>query len=332
VEPERPAAALPDNKAASRTPKRKAGPELEREPTTLAHVVAKGETLSHLALRNGTTAAAIRKANGWTRDRTLRVGETLRIPAPARAALARSATKKEKALPAAQRGHVKLESPMGTFEGDVFDATGQISDAARDAFERVLACKRTGRHEPIHGRLIRLVAKVSQHFKGRKVHVVSGFRPWTPEQYTTESRHNFGRAVDFRVEGVANEEVRDFLRGFKGVGVGYYPNSSFVHLDVRDEPAYWVDYAGPGEPPRYAHARKPAANAEPSASGGTENSPAEGPADHNKAAVEARSPEEADLRAALVEELHRIPSSEEPPALETSPETPIPALLAAPRE
>ena len=32
---------------------------------------------------------------------------------------------------------------------------------------------------------------------------------------------------------------------------GYYPNSTFVHLDVRDTPGFWIDYSRPGEPPRY---------------------------------------------------------------------------------
>jgi hypothetical protein len=45
--------------------------------------------------------------------------------------------------------------------------------------------------------------------------------------------------------------LRDFLRTQARVGVGYYPNSSFVHLDVRKQSAYWVDHAGPGQPPSY---------------------------------------------------------------------------------
>jgi hypothetical protein len=44
--------------------------------------------------------------------------------------------------------------------------------------------------------------------------------------------------------------VRDYLRTFKNVGVGYYPNSSFVHFDVRGHNSHWTDYAGPGQPPR----------------------------------------------------------------------------------
>ena len=49
--------------------------------------------------------------------------------------------------------------------------------------------------------------------------------------------------------------MRDYLRTLSDVGVGYYPNSSFVHLDVRDTNTYWVDYAGPGEAPRDTNKR-----------------------------------------------------------------------------
>jgi hypothetical protein len=58
-----------------------------------------------------------------------------------------------------------------------------------------------------------------------------------------------GLACDFRVEGVKATDLRDYLRkSFEKVGVGYYPNSSFVHLDVRkDRSAFWIDYSGPGE-------------------------------------------------------------------------------------
>jgi len=42
-------------------------------------------------------------------------------------------------------------------------------------------------------------------------------------------------------------------RTFDKVGVGYYPNSSFVHLDVRkDHSAFWIDYSGPGERAMYS--------------------------------------------------------------------------------
>ena len=69
------------------------------------------------------------------------------------------------------------------------------------------------------------------------------------------SPHKRGVACDFRIEGVALPVLRDYLRNtFHGVGVGYYPISNFVHLDVgRKQDAFWIDYSGPGETPRYGH-------------------------------------------------------------------------------
>jgi len=54
--------------------------------------------------------------------------------------------------------------------------------------------------------------------------------------------------------------VRDYLRTLPGVGVGYYPNSSFLHLDVRGRSTHWVDYAGPGEAPRKTSHAPPVAS------------------------------------------------------------------------
>ena len=56
-----------------------------------------------------------------------------------------------------------------------------------------------------------------------------------------------------RVEGVENRDLRDVIaRSFQGVGVGYYPNSSFIHVDIRERRAAWIDYAGPGQSACYA--------------------------------------------------------------------------------
>ena len=85
------------------------------------------------------------------------------------------------------------------------------------------------------------------------------------------------QAVDFSIQGVPNTVLRDYLRRFRNCGVGYYPNSSFVHLDVRTSAAYWVDYAGPGEAPRSrprSETRTAVARSEP-ASGPIEEAGAE---------------------------------------------------------
>jgi hypothetical protein len=108
-----------------------------------------------------------------------------------------------------------------------------------------------GLSHPIEPRLVHLLAAVSNHFGSRKIEIISGFRPYSPLQHTAHSNHNVGKAVDFRILGVPNEVVRDFCRTLRDVGCGYYPNSTFVHMDVRDKSTFWIDYSRPGEPPRY---------------------------------------------------------------------------------
>lgn len=154
-----------------------------------------------------------------------------------------------------KRGFVTISSYTGSFRGLAVGRDGKVTDEARRAFARVLASWRTGQHESIHDRLIKMLVKVSDHFGGRPIRVVSGFRPYSPLQYTPHSRHNLGHAADFLIPGVPNTSLRDFCMTLEDVGVGYYPNSTFVHLDVRQMATYWVDYSGPGEPPRYAGAR-----------------------------------------------------------------------------
>lgn len=96
------------------------------------------------------------------------------------------------------------------------------------------------------GLLVRL-ERVAKRFPGKDIEIVSGHRP----DARTTSRHHHGRALDLRVAGVSREALRDFLRSFPETGVGYYPNSVFVHMDVREDKGYWVDRSGPGEAPDY---------------------------------------------------------------------------------
>ena len=47
------------------------------------------------------------------------------------------------------------------------------------------------------------------------------------------------------VPGVADEEVARFVREMGFVGVGVYPTSQFVHVDIRPRSYFWVDFSGP---------------------------------------------------------------------------------------
>jgi uncharacterized protein YcbK (DUF882 family) len=116
---------------------------------------------------------------------------------------------------------------------------------------------KTGIDHPIHWRLATLLVAVQAHFPGSHIEVVSGYR--NVSKHTDRSNHTRGRAIDMRVivDGKRTENRRMFelLRAsFAEVGVGYYPNGTFVHLDVRDKATIWVDYSGAGEVPCYSRA------------------------------------------------------------------------------
>ncbi len=108
----------------------------------------------------------------------------------------------------------------------------------------------------IDSRLVERLESVVDHFRkeGQLAHValVSGYRPRSAGSY-----HQTGRALDFRLEGVTNEALVAFCKTLPDTGCGYYPNSLFVHMDVRDPGAghvSWIDVSHPGEAPKYVSA------------------------------------------------------------------------------
>jgi uncharacterized protein YcbK (DUF882 family) len=208
-------------------------------PAETVHLVREGDTLGAIALRYGVSEQALRDANHLSEEALIRLGRKLVVPAPPAGAPALR-----------KKGMLHLARGTETLHITVVDKKKRLLSAALPEISRLLRYP-SGEVRPIEPRLVRLLAEVSDHFDGREIIVVSGFRPYSPTQYTPHSNHNVGKAVDFMVRGVANETVRDFCRTLRNVGVGYYPNSSFVHLDVRTKNGYWVDYAGSGQRPRY---------------------------------------------------------------------------------
>src|SRR5690606_38450752 len=154
--------------------------------------------------------------------------------------------------PARRAGYVTLQATGRSWRGYAIVKGNVIAGRAKAAFQKTLYSWRTGAEKPIDPKLIRLLAKVSDTFGGRRLRVVSGYRE---HSHAKESKHKLGHACDFSVEGVPNEALRDYLLTLPGVGVGYYPNSSFVHLDVRKKKTQWTDHSQPGQAPRYAHKR-----------------------------------------------------------------------------
>jgi uncharacterized protein YcbK (DUF882 family) len=130
-----------------------------------------------------------------------------------------------------ERLELRAASERGGFSGSDLDRAAHL---LREPW--------SGNEHPIEPRLLDLAYRLQTHFKAQAIRVVSAYR--TP--HGGASNHGRGRALDLIVPGARDEEVAKFARELGYVGVGIYPVSGFVHLDVRDRSYFWVDSSGPG--------------------------------------------------------------------------------------
>ncbi len=248
------------------------------------HVIGKGHTLQAIANRYHVSVSAILTANHLSKAdaKKLQPGDTLTIPGvTAKAKDAKKDPKKGETAKAEKGGkptpkekkkaereakekakgyasrpktpgvvHVRRIAFAEDFTIKTGTKPGVLKGDAKKKFAWMMRATNGQTHD-MEPRLAAQLGIVSDHFGSKPIQVISGFRPFTKTQYTKDSRHNHGRAVDFRVVGVPNEAVRDFCKTLPKTGCGYYPNSTFVHMDARDASTYWVDYSRPGEAPNY---------------------------------------------------------------------------------
>jgi uncharacterized protein YcbK (DUF882 family) len=230
--------------------------------------ISGGQTLWSIARKHGCSVDTLARLNKLTTTTALRPGMRLRLPGSppphkeGTDSAARAADQVAKAAPARggkswgvtkKPGRVDLYR-IATTEKltlTLVDTRGRVRPQVASQLARFLRPRNApNKQKPPHKRLVALLAEVSDHFGGRRIAVASGYR--LAKGYTShQSRHVAGAAIDIRVEGVPNRALCDYLRHFDDVGVGFYPNSTFVHFDVRDKNAYWIDVSGPGQKPQY---------------------------------------------------------------------------------
>jgi uncharacterized protein YcbK (DUF882 family) len=132
-----------------------------------------------------------------------------------------------------------------TLNVEIVSSNGIVNNVNRVALSELAAYRvKDTRISLFHPRLMLMLQEVADHFPETRFDVISGYRIG---KTTHSSPHNYGRAMDFRMHGIENKVVYDFIRTLPLCGTGYYPNSVFVHLDVRDRKTTWVDYSGVGE-------------------------------------------------------------------------------------
>jgi uncharacterized protein YcbK (DUF882 family) len=113
-----------------------------------------------------------------------------------------------------------------------------------DAFERisyVLRDFRTSEVFPMDPRVVDIMTVIQRKSgKNAPMNVLSGYRsPKTNARLrnaTTgvakNSFHMYGQALDIRLPGQSTRGLRNRAISLKAGGVGYYPKSSFVHVDT----------------------------------------------------------------------------------------------------
>lgn len=127
---------------------------------------------------------------------------------------------------------------------NIYNVDGSYNLDALDQLNHILRCRRTDTETSMDPQLLTMLAHIYDHFGGKPLEIVSGYR----NQRKQTSNHFKGRASDIRIAGVSSKKIEAFAETLDrgGMGIGIYPRSQFVHIDVRSPPSYrWTDWSPP---------------------------------------------------------------------------------------
>jgi uncharacterized protein YcbK (DUF882 family) len=149
---------------------------------------------------------------------------------------------------AALRGRLLSERKLAFFNthtGEsleaVYWANGKYLSPAMTKIDHILRDHRTNEIKPIDIRLLNLLSAVAMKFESQQpFHIISGYRSQKTNAFLRQcgrgvaknSLHIQGKAADIRLPDVRLASLRQAAVNLKGGGVGYYPRSNFVHIDV----------------------------------------------------------------------------------------------------
>lgn len=123
----------------------------------------------------------------------------------------------------------------------VYWSRGQYDPGALADINTILRDHRTEETIPIDTGLLDFLHVLHRDMGSQgPLHIISGYR--SPDTNTSlhaknrgvarNSLHMYGKAVDIRMPGQNLSALRNMAISLKRGGVGYYPRSDFVHVDV----------------------------------------------------------------------------------------------------
>lgn len=152
------------------------------------------------------------------------------------------------AAPAPPRSAERVLSFFNTHTGErlktAYCCDGAYRPEALAQIDYILRDFRRDEVKPIDRNLLDLLHELSGVLHtDRPFHVISGYRsPVTNSSLqgrggahtgvATQSLHMVGKAIDIRIPGVRLAQLRGAALSLKLGGVGYYPDSDFVHVDT----------------------------------------------------------------------------------------------------
>lgn len=140
-----------------------------------------------------------------------------------------------------ERRLVLLNTHTGEVLESIYWANGSYQPAELGRLDWVFRDHRASSVMPIDPRLFDLLHDLAATAGVEpRYQVISGYR--SPETnamlasrsdgVSSRSLHMQGKAIDVRLEGLPLATLRDLALARRVGGVGYYPESEFVHLDV----------------------------------------------------------------------------------------------------
>jgi uncharacterized protein YcbK (DUF882 family) len=171
-----------------------------------------------------------------SKHRGRRSGKMTGWPVPDKELLARTPT------PPSGNLHIYSHSYNTETKVNIYNPDGSFNVQALAEISHIFKCRRSGLEHDIDTRLITVLSHIYDHFGGKRIELLSGYR----FQRRTTSNHFHGSAADIRIAGIDPRTIRAYAESLDagGMGVGWYPNVGFVHVDVRPLPSYrWIDYS-----------------------------------------------------------------------------------------
>ena len=122
---------------------------------------------------------------------------------------------------------------------------GSSKKLSKDFRAREFDCQGKGccKETPVDDKLVEYLQKIRDHF-GKPVYITAYRCPVHNAKVPNaapKSRHTYGMAADFHIDGVEPAEIAKYAESIGVKGIGLY--DTFVHIDTRAEKSFWYSHA-----------------------------------------------------------------------------------------